>query len=301
MESFREHGWPRPGVGVLRPAPPPPGKLGGKAQKAACLPSPSLSRASPGSRWLRRASAPWEGKPAKQEELPERASGPGTWPPVPRSRAFSGLQEVTFLPVHREPLCVCIPLCPQTGPPDPPVTAPGEVLMTALPCARRLHAGPRFLPLGPRGGSDSAGAQAWDLGARTLLLLARLKHEPRGPQECEGEGPGTGQAWGSTQGWVCEWPAAVSPCPRPLGPWSTGILKPPGEISPQPPKGAGTRGQGQAERAQCRALGKQNESAGSPCQEWVGRREGPPKAGPTFSVATTHRPSPQRFVLGSSM
>lgn len=44
------------------------------------------------------------------------ASGKSWQPLVPRSQALSGFQEVTFLPLHREPLCVCIPLCPQIGP-----------------------------------------------------------------------------------------------------------------------------------------------------------------------------------------
>lgn len=43
------------------------------------------------------ASTLWEGKPAKQAELLERAGGPDTWPLVLQSQTFSGLQEVASL------------------------------------------------------------------------------------------------------------------------------------------------------------------------------------------------------------
>lgn len=82
--------------------------------------------------------------------------------------------------------------------------------------------------------------------------------------------------------------------PSPQAP-STGILKPPEEISPQPLQCAGTQGQGQAERAQGRALGTQNESAGSreTAPGMGGKERGLPKAGPTFSVATVCAPLPR--------
>lgn len=72
--------WPRvsmPQAGVGGPTLGQVSWVGGccPAQKEASLPSPSASRASQGSRWPRRASAPWEGEPAKREELPAGASG----------------------------------------------------------------------------------------------------------------------------------------------------------------------------------------------------------------------------------
>lgn len=71
-----------------------------------------------------------------QAEFPEKAGSPGTWPLVPQSRAFSGLQEVTSTPLHREPVYVCVSLCPQTGASDLAVTVPVEVLITTLTQAR---------------------------------------------------------------------------------------------------------------------------------------------------------------------
>lgn len=83
-------------------------------------PSPALPFLSPprGADGCSEASALWEGKPAKQAEFPEKAGGPGTRPLVPRSRAFSGLQEVTSLSLslHREHVCVCFTLSPGGSP-----------------------------------------------------------------------------------------------------------------------------------------------------------------------------------------
>ena len=83
-------------------------------------PIPALPFLSPtrGADGCSEASALWEGKPAKQAEFPEKAGGPGTWPLVPRSRAFSGLQEVTSLSLCTGNMCVSVSLCPQAGPPD---------------------------------------------------------------------------------------------------------------------------------------------------------------------------------------
>lgn len=86
----------------------------------------------------------WEGKPSKQAELLERAGSPDTWPLVPRNQTFSGLH------LHKEPVCIYIPLCPRTGPPDLAVTIPVEVLsVTLTTCRPEVPSSGRGLPSAP--------------------------------------------------------------------------------------------------------------------------------------------------------
>lgn len=67
-------GWPQ------APVPPSPGKLG-RWVLPGSKGSPSLSRASRGSRWQCRGSAPWEGKPASRRSFRIELAATGTREP----------------------------------------------------------------------------------------------------------------------------------------------------------------------------------------------------------------------------
>lgn len=178
-----KHSWPRRGAGFSARVP------RGLVRSGAAILGPGWHRApaspSPGKlgRWVLPSSKgslpaqplPFPSLPGEQMAVPRLsavggqagraggASGKSWQPLVPRGWALSGFQEVTFLPLHKEPLCVCIPLCPQTGPPDPAVTVAGEVLIAALPCVGLAACGPQIPSPRPQGVRDRAGVPARDL------------------------------------------------------------------------------------------------------------------------------------------
>lgn len=181
------------------------------APKEASPPSPSPSRASRGSRWRCRGSAPWEGKPAEREELPERAGS--HW--YPGAGHYQDSRKSPFSLCTRS-LCVS---AFRSVPRQVLLTLPSQLWGGADRCTALCGAGgmraPDSFPSAP--GSPR---QGWGPGPRpgqltvhicTQLLSAHLlphlsspfgRHQPTGPQECKGEAPIPGWARRSAQGWV---------------------------------------------------------------------------------------------------
>ena len=222
-------------------------------------PSPALPFLSPpwGADGRSEASALWEGKPAKQAEFPEKAGGPGTWPLVPRNRAFSGLQEVTSLSLCTGNVCVPVSLF---FPRRVPLTCGGIDYYYANNGPGLQHAG--LGPLSPRGGSPSAQGGSDGPGLRPatwthqigrvcrlpvlaaclppLSLLQLLWKAPAlgAPGQSTGQGPAAAQVLRrkglgpiaphpGTQGLIPFSVPALPLYPRPLNPRPTGILKHP--------------------------------------------------------------------------
>lgn len=291
MESFGEHSWPRPGWGsvhpaltqarvewgtVLGPAPPPPGKLGGwvlpnskGSLSAQPLPFPSL----PGEQMAALSLSAVGGQAGQAGGASGKSEQPwhlATGTPEPGLLRAPGSHP---LPPRREPLCVCIPLRLQTSPPDPSVTIPGKVLMTALPCGRLTEHRPEIPSPQPRGVSASTGAWACDLGMCTPLLLAHLlarlsspfeRHQPRGPQDRMGLR-------------VASSCASPAPGPRPQAsssPQKKSLHSPYSALEPEARARPNEPRAGPLER-KTSLLG-----AGRLSQEWVGRREGYTRQGP---------------------
>lgn len=208
------------------------------------------------------------------------ALAPGHW--YPGAGPSQGSRKSPSSCTQGASVCLHCTLSPDR-PPKPPVAVPGEVLVTAQPCAGLTAHRSKVPSPQPWGASDSAGAQACDLSGCALLLPAGLLApplQPRGLQECKGGGSWPWMAQGKPLGLgfhVASGCVSLSLAPRP----SLQASSSPQKKSLHGPQSA-LEPEARAKPSWPRPL-ESNMSllgAGSLSQEWVGRRGGPPRQGP---------------------